>query len=85
MLDAKGIALVVNEPAPGRFFWELQVADLPGGFTAAVDTARRAMPSYGLAMMAGMVALQRRRGARRAPAPREFQESRIDFGPTTIQ
>ncbi|RYF33853.1 MAG: hypothetical protein EOO26_06590 [Comamonadaceae bacterium] len=84
MFDAKGIAVVVNEPAPGRFFWELRGSDGFSGCPAAVDTARRAMPSYGLAMMAGMVALQRR-GARRAQAVREFHESRIDFGPTTIQ
>ena len=85
MLHAKGIALVVNEPAPGRFFWELQVADVLGGRPAAVDMAKRAMPSYGLAMMAGMFALQRRRGARKLPVQRDFHESRIDFGPTTIQ
>ncbi len=84
MVDAKGIALVVNEPAPGRFFWELQVEGVPSGAAAAVATARRAMPSYGLAMMAGMFALQRRRCGHRAGA-REFHESRIDFGPTTIQ
>ena len=84
MFDAKGIAVVVNEPAPGRFFWELRGSEDFGGCPAAVDTARRAMPSYGLAMMAGMLALQRR-GARRAHAVREFHESRIDFGPTTIQ
>ncbi|RZI96558.1 MAG: hypothetical protein EOP78_04140 [Variovorax sp.] len=84
MLDAKGIALVVNEPAPGRFFWELRVPDVSGGCPCPLDTARRAMPSYGLAMMAGMIALQRR-GTRRAAAAREFHESRIDFGPTTIQ
>ncbi|AMM24811.1 hypothetical protein [Variovorax sp. PAMC 28711] len=84
MVDAKGIALVVNEPAPGRFFWELQTGEAPSGGPAAVDKARRAMPSYGLAMMAGMVALQCRRG-RRGAASREFDESRIDFGPTTIQ
>ncbi len=84
MVDSKGIALVVNEPAPGRFFWELQTAEAPSGDCAAVDKARRAMPSYGLAMMAGMFALQCLRG-RRGAAPREFHESRIDFGPTTIQ
>ena len=85
MFDAKGIAVVVNEPAPGRFFWELRGSEESSGCPAAVDTARRAMPSYGLAMMAGMFALQRRRGARKLPVQRDFHESRIDFGPTTIQ
>ncbi len=83
MVDANGIALVVNEPAPGRFYWVLQKQDVDDG--SAVDTASAPLPSYGLAMMAGMFALQRRRGFFSRRPARESYESRTDFGPTTIQ
>ena len=89
MLDAKGIALVVDEPAPRRFYWVLQSPDLASGSQVAVEAARAPMPSYGLAMMAGLSALERLRGlcffTARVPSPPEFSESRVDFGATTVQ
>lgn len=89
MVDAKGIALVVDEPVPRRFYWVLQSPDIASGSQVAVEAAKAPMPSYGLAMMAGLSALERLRSlcffSTRAPAPREFRESRVDFGATTIQ
>ncbi|MGJ7494941.1 hypothetical protein ACSFA8_07695 [Variovorax sp. RT4R15] len=82
-MDANRIALIVEEPAPGQFFWALQRQE--SWRKAPVERAARPMPSYGLAMLAGMSALEKRCGTpcglqRRLPA----DAVHTDFGPTTI-
>lgn len=80
-MNANGIALIVEEPAPGQFFWVLQQQRV----RAAVERAARPMPSYGLAVMAGISALEQRSGAaagRRDRARAELAAN--DFGATTI-
>ena len=80
-LNANGIAVIVEEPAPGQFFWVLEQQRV----RAAVERAVRPMPSYGLAMMAGISALERRTVAAnslRARCGPDFGAR--DFGATTI-
>jgi hypothetical protein len=83
-LDANGIAVIVEEPAPGQFFWALRL-QRQHGCRAPVERAEHPMPSYGLAMLAGMSALERRLGrpsGLRRSAAGDFGSA--DFGPTTI-
>jgi hypothetical protein len=61
-MDTEAIALVVDEPIAGHFYWVLQKQD--GADCRPVDAAEGPMPSYGAAMMAGIAALQRRADAR---------------------
>lgn len=81
-MNANDIALTVEEPAPGQFFWVLEKQQRA---REAVERAVRPMPSYGLAMMAGISALERRTAAAnslRARCSADFGAR--DFGATTI-
>ena len=82
-LDANRIALVVEEPAPGQFFWALERKE--SWRKAPVERAARPMPSYGLAMLAGMSALEKRCGTPCGLRPgRPANAADTDFGATTI-
>ncbi len=80
-MNANDIALTVEEPAPGQFFWVLEQQRV----RAAIERAVRPMPSYGLAVMAGISALEQRTAAAnslRARCGADFGAR--DFGATTI-
>ena len=82
------VALIVDEPIPGHYYWILQRED--GVQCRAVDAAEGPLPSHGLALMAGTTALQRRLKdqvlSRRAfPPVLDYEQPRIDFAPTTLQ
>jgi hypothetical protein len=64
-MDTEAIALIVDEPIAGHFYWVLQKQD--GSDCRPVDAAEGPMPTYGAAMMAGIAALQRRSDARANP------------------
>ncbi|RZI74466.1 MAG: hypothetical protein EOP80_10425 [Variovorax sp.] len=81
-MNANGIAVTVEEPAPGQFFWVLEQQQR---VRAAIERAVRPMPSYGLAVMAGISALERRTAAANSLCARgRVDVSARDFGPTTI-
>lgn len=80
-MNANGIALIVEEPAPGQFYWVLQQQRV----RAAVERAARPMPSYGLAVMAGISAMEQRSGASHGLRGGCANEPVVrDFGATTI-
>ncbi|RYF70690.1 MAG: hypothetical protein EOO22_13875 [Comamonadaceae bacterium] len=80
-MNANGIALTVEEPAPGQFFWVLEQQRA----RAAIERAARPMPSYGLAVMAGISALEQRVGGAAGRCGSRLAESAAcDFGATTI-
>jgi hypothetical protein len=60
-METEAIALIVDEPIAGHFYWVLQKQD---GNDCRPDAAAGPMPTYGAAMMAGIAALQRRNDAR---------------------
>lgn len=64
-MDTEAIALIVDEPIAGHFYWVLQKQD--GSDCRPVDATEGPMPTYGAAMMAGIAALQRRSDARANP------------------
>ncbi len=59
-MNTDDIALIVDEPIAGHFYWVLQQRDCGNSNPRAVDAAPGPMPSYGSALMAGIAALQRR-------------------------
>jgi len=59
-MNTEDIALIVDEPIDGHFYWILQLRDSGDGNPRAVDAAPGPMPTYGSALMAGIAALQRR-------------------------
>lgn len=61
-METEAIALIVDEPIAGHFYWVLQKQD--GNDCRPIDAAAGPMPTYGAAMMAGIAALQRRNDAR---------------------
>lgn len=61
-METEAIALIVDEPIAGHFYWVLQKQD--GNDCRSIDAAAGPMPTYGAAMMAGIAALQRRNDAR---------------------
>ena len=65
-MEHEAIALIVDEPIAGHFYWVLQKQD--GADCRPIDAAEGPMPTYGAAMMAGIAALQRRSDARADPA-----------------
>ena len=81
---ANGIALIVEEPAPGQFFWVLEPQRIRAAPDAQLDRAERPMPSYGLAMMAGIAALEQHSGVALGRQGRISEHAAMDFGPTTI-
>ncbi|MDM0106834.1 hypothetical protein QTH97_17955 [Variovorax sp. J22R24] len=86
-MDTEAIALVVDEPIAGHFYWVLQKQD--GCDCRPIDAAAGPMPTYGAAMMAGIAALQRRaddRGANAGSTPivTAYVDPAEDLGPPTI-
>lgn len=88
-MDAEAIALIVDEPIDGHFYWVLQKQD--GADCRPVAAAEGPMPTYGAAMMAGIAALQRRADARGpgaktggVPVVTAFVNRDTDFGPPTL-
>ena len=59
-MNDEDIALIVDEPIPGHFYWILQQQDGSDGRPRAVEAAPGPMPTYGSALMSGIAALQRR-------------------------
>ncbi|MET0540455.1 MAG: hypothetical protein ABWZ88_01745 [Variovorax sp.] len=82
---SNGIALIVEEPAPGQFYWVLEEQRIRAARDAQLDRAERPMPSYGLAVMAGIAALEQRAGVVSSGRQSRITEpAAMDFGPTTI-
>jgi hypothetical protein len=86
-MDTEAIALVVDEPIAGHFYWVLQKQD--GTDCRPIDAAEGPMPTYGAAMMAGIAALQRRADARDpdaggVPIVTAFVDPFEDLGPPTV-
>jgi hypothetical protein len=86
-MDTEAIALVVDEPIAGHFYWILQKQE--GNECHPIDAAAGPMPTYGAAMMAGIAALQRRADARGAsgatpPIVTAYVDPQEDLGPPTI-
>ena len=86
-METEAIALVVDEPIAGHFYWVLQKQD--GLDCRPIDAAAGPMPTYGAAMMAGIAALQRRADARgpRGNGQRvvtAFMGRDSDVGPRTL-
>jgi hypothetical protein len=86
-MDPEAIALVVDEPIAGHFYWVLQKQD--GRDCRPVDAAEGPMPTYGAAMMAGIAALQRRtesraHGMRGVPIVPAYVNRGEALGPPTI-
>ena len=86
-LKANGIALTVEEAPAGQFYWVLQQQQRLRTWRAAapVERAMRPMPSYGLAVMAGTAALEKRAGVvLHREIQKVLEQGGTDFGPTTI-
>ena len=86
-MDTEAIALVVDEPIAGHFYWILQKQE--GNECHPIDAAAGPMPTYGAAMMAGIEALQRRADARgadpgAAPIVTTYVDPEKDLGPSAI-
>jgi hypothetical protein len=84
ILVANGIALIVEEPAPGQFYWVLEQQRIRAARDALVDRAETPMPSYGLAVMAGISALEQHTGVALGHQGRISEIAPMDFGPTTV-
>jgi hypothetical protein len=86
-MDTEAIALIVDEPIAGHFYWVLQKQD--GCDCRPVDAAEGPMPTYGAAMMAGIAALQRRADghcprADGAPIASKLDNPLDRFGPPAL-
>jgi hypothetical protein len=82
-MNTDAIALVVDEPIAGHFYWVLQKQD--GDDCRPVAAAPGPMPTYGAAMMAGIAALQQRTDARAGDHPGAASPApEPDTGPPTI-
>jgi hypothetical protein len=87
-VNSDRVALIVDEPIPGHYYWILQKED--GVHCHPIDAAEGPLPSHGLALMAGTTALQRRQkaqvlGRRAFPPVLDYEHPRIDFAPTALQ
>ena len=58
------IALMVDEPIPGHFYWMLLRQEDEDHHPQVIECAPGPLPGYSPAMMAGIAALQRRVEAR---------------------
>lgn len=83
------IALTVDEPWPGLFFWVLQEENDEAGVYEPIDAADSPAKSYQAALAAGYMALQAaggatgpRRGEQAAPG---FISPSYDASQTTLQ
>jgi hypothetical protein len=91
-MNTEDIALIVDEPINGHFYWILQLRDSGDGNPRAVDAAPGPMPTYGSALMAGIAALQRRSRPRTdadygVPVVQGYHSGRaypITIGPATL-
>jgi hypothetical protein len=86
-MDTEAIALMVDEPITGHFYWVLQKQD--GLDCRPIDAAAGPMPTYGAAMMAGIDALQRRADSRGpnvhgVPIVTAYVDPEEAIGPPTI-
>jgi hypothetical protein len=86
-MDTEAIALVVDEPIAGHFYWVLQKQD--GCDCRPIDAAAGPMPTYGAAMLAGIAALQRRAddrgpGGNGSVVVTAFVDPAEDLGPTIV-
>jgi hypothetical protein len=62
--DLRRIALTVDEPWPGLFFWILQEENDDAGIYEPIDSADVPARSYHAALAAGYIALQSLSGTR---------------------
>ena len=90
-MNTDDIALIVDEPVAGHFYWILQQRDFGDGNPKTIDAAPGPMPTYGSALMAGIAALQRctQAAGRGFDVPivhayRAGRGSQAATGPTTI-
>lgn len=90
-MNTEDIALIVDEPVAGHFYWILQQRDRGDGNPRAFDAAPGPMPTYGSALMAGIAALQHHtqvaRGSADVPIVQAFRTGRggpATLGPSTI-
>lgn len=87
--DLRRIALTVDEPWPGLYFWVLQEENDDAGVYEPIDAADAPAKTYQAALAAGYMALQAaagadgpRRGEFAAPT---FISPSFDVAHTTIQ
>jgi hypothetical protein len=87
--DLRRLALTVDEPSPGLYFWVLQEECDEMGIYEPVEAAELPMDSYHAALAAGYVALQAvsgptgpRQGQRHAPI---FISPSMEFMSQTLQ
>jgi hypothetical protein len=87
--DLRRIALTVDEPWPGLYFWVLQEENDDAGIYEPIDASDSPAKSYQAALAAGYMALQAaagangpRRGELAAPT---FISPSFDLAHTTIQ
>lgn len=87
--DLRRIALTVDEPWPGMYFWVLQEENDDAGIYEPIDSAEAPATSYHSALAAGYIALQAvcgstgpRRGGAVSPL---FISPSIDLQHTTLQ
>ena len=87
--DLRRIALTVDEPWPGLYFWVLQEENDDAGIYEPIDSADEPAQSYHAALAAGYIALQSvcgpsgpRHGQQGVPL---FISPSIDVMHTTIQ
>jgi hypothetical protein len=87
--DLRRLALTVDEPSPGLYFWVLQEECDELGIYEPVEAAEMPLASYQAALAAGYVALQAvsgptgpRRGGRESPV---FISPSAEFASQTLQ
>jgi hypothetical protein len=87
--DLRRIALTVDEPWPGLYFWVLQEENDDAGIYQPIDAADSPAKTYQAALAAGYMALQAAAGAN-GPRHGEFAaptfiSPSFDVAHTTIQ
>ena len=87
--ELRRLALTVDEPSPGLYFWVLQEENEEFGIYEPVEAAELPVGSYRAALAAGYLALQAasgptgpRQGVREAPM---FISPSMDFAQATLQ
>ncbi len=88
-IDLRRIALTVDEPWPGLYFWVLQEENDDAGIYEPIDSADAPASSYQAALAAGYFALQAMGGAdgprQGQPASPVFISPSMDSAHTTLQ
>lgn len=78
--ELRRLALTVDEPAPGLFFWVVQEEDEEMGIYEPIESAQLPVASYHAALAAGYMALQ---GLCGPSGPRQgTQESPLFINPS---